>query len=89
MLVKVLASSVNRLDVMQAKGTYPIPPGVTSVGGMDVAGYIVDPNTLEVLLEEGSTQPKLCFGLASGGAYAEYVSMQKDHLINLPADFNS
>lgn len=28
-LVKVLASSVNRLDVMQAKGTYPIPPGVT------------------------------------------------------------
>ena len=46
-LLKVVASSVNRIDSMQANGKYPVPPGVTLIGGLDAAGYVVDPQTLE------------------------------------------
>jgi NADPH:quinone reductase-like Zn-dependent oxidoreductase len=46
-LLKVLGSSVNRLDLMQASGKYIVPDGVTQVGGLDVTGYIVDPETLQ------------------------------------------
>jgi len=46
-LLKVMASSVNRLDLMQASGKYIVPDGVTQVGGLDVTGYLVDPETLQ------------------------------------------
>ena len=45
-LIKVLGSSVNRLDVIQANGNYPVPAGITQVGGLDCSGYVVDPATL-------------------------------------------
>ena len=42
-LIKILGSSVNRIDSMQANGKYPPPPGITHIGGLDCAGYVVDP----------------------------------------------
>lgn len=45
-LLKVMASSVNRLDLMQASGKYIVADGVTQIGGLDVSGYIVDRETL-------------------------------------------
>lgn len=63
-LIKILASSVNRIDVMQANGKYPIPPGVTSIGGLDCAGMVVDPETLEPI------DGKIVMSLLSGGAYS-------------------
>ena len=63
-LIKINASSVNRIDLMQANGTYPIPPGVSEIGGLDAAGFVVDPNTLEPV----SGEP--VFALLNGGAYS-------------------
>lgn len=40
-LVKVLAAGVNRPDVLQRRGLYPMPPGVTPVPGLEIAGEVV------------------------------------------------
>src|SRR6185369_2230329 len=41
-LIRVAASGVNRPDVLQRKGLYPVPPGASDIPGLEVAGTIVD-----------------------------------------------
>ncbi|MBW0147355.1 alcohol dehydrogenase catalytic domain-containing protein [Marinobacter sp. CAU 1620] len=41
LLVRVEAAGVNRLDVMQRLGTYPMPKGVTLTPGLEIAGRVV------------------------------------------------
>jgi len=41
-LIKVTASGVNRPDVLQRIGQYPVPPGASDLPGLEVAGEIVD-----------------------------------------------
>jgi NADPH:quinone reductase-like Zn-dependent oxidoreductase len=77
-LIKVLGSSVNRIDSMQANGKYPIPPGVTQIGGLDCAGYVIDPKTYKPINDQ------LVMSLLSGGAYSQYATSPKDLLINAP-----
>ena len=40
-LIKVAASGINRPDVLQRKGMYPVPPGASDLPGLEVAGVIV------------------------------------------------
>lgn len=69
-LIRVAAAGVNRPDVLQRKGMYPPPPGVTEIPGLEVAGEVVRTGT-------GVTQPavgvRVC-ALVAGGGYAEYVA---------------
>ena len=39
-LIRVAASGVNRPDVLQRKGLYPVPPGASDIPGLEVAGVI-------------------------------------------------
>jgi len=68
-LIQVAAAGVNRPDVLQRKGVYPPPPGVTDIPGLEVAGEVVR-------LGEGVYEPalgtKVC-ALVAGGGYAQYV----------------
>ena len=41
LLVRVVAAGVNRPDIMQRQGNYPMPPGVNPTPGLEVAGTIV------------------------------------------------
>jgi NADPH2:quinone reductase len=67
---QVAAAGVNRPDVLQRKGAYPPPPGVTDIPGLEVAGEVVRRG-------EGVYEPaigaKVC-ALVAGGGYAQYVS---------------
>ena len=40
-LIRVSASGVNRPDVLQRTGNYPVPPGASDIPGLEVAGTIV------------------------------------------------
>ncbi len=40
LLIAVLASGINRPDVLQRKGLYPMPPGVSDLPGLEVAGTV-------------------------------------------------
>jgi putative PIG3 family NAD(P)H quinone oxidoreductase len=68
-LIQVAAAGINRPDVLQRKGVYPPPPGVTDIPGLEVAGEVVR-------LGEGVYEPalgtKVC-ALVAGGGYAQYV----------------
>jgi NADPH:quinone reductase len=68
-LIEVAAAGVNRPDVLQRKGAYPPPAGVTDIPGLEVAGEVV-------LRGEGVHEPalgaKVC-ALVAGGGYAQYV----------------
>jgi len=68
-LIRVRAAGVNMPDVLQRKGRYPVPPGVTDIPGLEVAGTIVAMGE-----EAGSWKvgDAVC-ALAAGGGYAEYV----------------
>lgn len=41
LLIRVSASGVNRPDVLQRTGNYPVPPGASDIPGLEVAGEIV------------------------------------------------
>lgn len=65
-LIQVAAAGVNRPDVMQRRGSYPPPPGVSDIPGLEVAGTIA-------ALGEGvrgwSVGDRVC-ALVAGGGYA-------------------
>src|SRR5690348_15144683 len=68
-LIRVHAAGVNRPDVMQRKGAYPPPPGVTDIPGLEVAGEIVRVGAEVVSRSPGE---RVC-ALVAGGGYAQYV----------------
>ncbi|MGZ9143358.1 MAG: alcohol dehydrogenase catalytic domain-containing protein, partial [Candidatus Binatia bacterium] len=40
-LIKVHAAGINRPDVLQRLGHYPVPPGASDLPGLEIAGEIV------------------------------------------------
>jgi NADPH2:quinone reductase len=71
-LIRVRAAGVNRPDVLQRQGFYPVPPGGTDLPGLELAGEIIGGDVAHpdnfFSLEVGS---RVC-ALVIGGAYAEY-----------------
>lgn len=79
-LVKVAAAGVNRPDVLQRMGLYPMPPGAPSILGLEVAGTIVALG--DGVGHEWAGQP-VC-ALLSGGGYAEYVAVAAGQCLPVP-----
>ena len=80
-LIQVAAAGVNRPDVLQRKGVYPPPPGVTDIPGLEVAGEVVR-------LGEGVYEPALgtrVCALVAGGGYAQYVIAPAVQCLPVPA----
>lgn len=79
-LVDVVASAVNRADVMQRQGHYPPPPGASAYPGLECSGRIAE-------LGEGvsgwSVGAEVC-ALLSGGGYAERVAVPAGQLLPIP-----
>ncbi|RZL62776.1 MAG: NAD(P)H-quinone oxidoreductase [Variovorax sp.] len=71
LLIRVAASGVNRPDVLQRTGNYPVPPGASDLPGLEVAGEIVDGDAA-AMKEAGFAAGQLVCALVAGGGYAEY-----------------
>ncbi len=71
LLIAVQASGVNRPDVLQRKGLYPMPPGVSDLPGLEVAGTVAG-GTPEDLAAAGLKLGDPVCALVAGGGYAEY-----------------
>ena len=67
-LIKVLAAGINRPDVLQRKGHYPVPPGASDIPGLEVAGEIISG---DLTGSDFSIGDMVC-ALVQGGGYAEY-----------------
>lgn len=79
-LVKVHAAGINRPDILQRKGLYPPPPGVTDIPGLEIAGEIARSGGLFRSRRRGE---KVC-ALVPGGAYAEYCIVPEELCMPIP-----
>ncbi|MBJ2155393.1 NAD(P)H-quinone oxidoreductase [Variovorax sp. IB41] len=70
LLIRVAASGVNRPDVLQRMGHYPVPPGASDLPGLEVAGEIVSGDAA-ALAEAGFKIGDHVCALIAGGGYAQ------------------
>ncbi len=79
-LVRTIASGVNRADVLQRQGHYPPPPGVTDVIGLEASGVVAGVGAGVERWREGDE----VVALLAGGGYAEYFVAPEGQLIAPP-----
>jgi NADPH:quinone reductase-like Zn-dependent oxidoreductase len=103
-LVKVKAFGLNRMDLMQREGHYPLPPQAPKTMGVEFSGIIEE---LAGESEKGFKKGDAVFGLAygkcrgfdstprcklnpisTGGAYAEYIAVSTHMLIHKPDELS-
>ena len=70
-LIRVAASGVNRPDVLQRTGNYPVPPGASDIPGLEVAGEIVSGDAGAMAAAGFKIGERVC-ALVAGGGYAEF-----------------
>ena len=71
LLIRVAASGVNRPDVLQRMGHYPVPPGASDILGLEVAGVIAQGDAAELAAAGFKLGDRVC-ALVAGGGYAEF-----------------
>src|SRR3989440_2330194 len=79
-LIKVSAAGVNRPDVLQRSGNYPVPPDASDLPGLEVAGEVVGLGSSAKTYRLGD---KVC-ALVHGGGYAEYVTAPQVQALPVP-----
>jgi len=84
-LIKVHAAGVNRPDVLQRTGLYPVPPGASDLPGLEVAGEIVDGD----LAGSGFKKGDMVCALVQGGGYAEYCAASIELCLPVPKGLNA
>nr|AGU10670.1 Alcohol dehydrogenase GroES-like domain [uncultured organism] len=84
-LVKIKAFGLNRMDLLQREGQYPVPPGASKILGVEFSGTIAELSG-EGGGKEGFKEGDEVFGLAYGGAYAEYIAVSTHMLVRKPKE---
>ncbi|MEU3598877.1 NAD(P)H-quinone oxidoreductase [Streptomyces sp. NPDC006798] len=79
-LVEVVASAVNRADVLQRRGFYDPPPGASPYPGLECSGRIVGIGTG---VSGWSLGDEVC-ALLAGGGYAERVAVPAGQVLPVP-----
>lgn len=79
-LVKVAAAGVNRPDLLQRRGLYPPPPGITDIPGLEISGTVVGTGGGVTKLKTGA---RVC-ALVAGGGYAEYCVVPQEQCLPVP-----
>jgi NADPH2:quinone reductase len=83
-LIKVSAAGVNRPDVLQRTGNYPVPPGASDLPGLEIAGTIVEGSLEGSRLTMGQ---RVC-ALVQGGGYAEYCPAPLEQCLPVPSGWS-
>jgi NADPH:quinone reductase len=79
-LIRVAAAGINRPDVLQRRGLYPLPPGAPSIPGLEAAGTVA-------ALGEGVTSLQMdepVCALLAGGGYAEFALAPAGQCLPVP-----
>lgn len=86
-LIRVAASGVNRPDVLQRKGHYPVPAGASDLPGLELAGEIVDGDGAALAAAGFALGDRVC-ALVAGGGYAEYCVAPVGQMLPVPQGFS-
>ncbi|MGE5128681.1 MAG: NAD(P)H-quinone oxidoreductase [Sphingomonadaceae bacterium] len=79
-VVKVAAAGVNRPDVLQRMGLYPVPADASDLPGLEIAGEVVACGAEARMWKVGAS---VC-ALAHGGGYAEYCVVPEVQALPVP-----
>ena len=79
-LIKVAAAGVNRPDVLQRRGLYPMPPGISSILGLEIAGEVV---AVGEGIDSAVIGQPMC-ALVAGGGYAQYCAAPIGQCLPIP-----
>lgn len=84
-LVRVKAAGLNRADILQRQGFYPAPAGAPErIPGLEFAGEIAEIGKDVVDFQIGER----VFGIAAGGAQAEYLLSEASLLVKIPENLS-
>jgi putative PIG3 family NAD(P)H quinone oxidoreductase len=83
-LIRVVASGINRADILQRQGFYPAPPGAPEWPGLEVSGRIEAVGSGVQRWQRGD----LVCTLLAGGGYAEYVCAPASSCLPIPDAIN-
>ncbi|KAI0425962.1 zinc-binding alcohol dehydrogenase domain-containing protein 2 [Xylaria sp. FL1042] len=92
-LVRVKAFGLNRMDLLQREGRYPLPPQAPLTLGVEFSGTIASIGPPAPAPSSTTTDSKAeplregdaVFGLAYGGAYAEYIAVDARMVLPKPS----
>lgn len=84
-LIRVAAAGVNRPDVLQRLGRYPVPPDASPIIGLEVAGEIAAIGTEVKAWKVGD---RVC-ALTNGGGYAEYCRVPEGQVLPWPKGYDA
>ncbi len=79
-LIEVAAAGVNRPDLLQRRGHYPPPPGISDVPGLEIAGQVV---ALGANAERWKLGDQVT-ALVAGGGYAQYCVAPAAQALPIP-----
>lgn len=82
-LIRVAASGINRPDVLQRLGQYPVPPGASDLPGLEVAGTVAGGDD-DALREAGLAVGDRVCALVAGGGYAEWCVAPAGQCLPVP-----
>lgn len=82
-LIRIKASAINRADLLQRSGNYPVPPGASPILGLECSGEIEEVDEQVDYFQVGD---EVCAILAGGG-YAEKVSVPSGQVLKVPKGF--
>lgn len=83
-LILVKAAGVNRPDIMQREGKYPMPEGVTPVPGLEIAGIV---HEIGKNVTDFSVGDRVC-ALTNGGGYAEICAVPVSQVLPAPQNLS-
>jgi len=87
LLVRVAASGVNRPDVLQRKGLYPVPQGASDIPGLEVAGRVVAGDAVAMATAGFKIGDRVC-ALVTGGGYAQLCVAPVGQCLPVPANLS-
>ena len=83
-LIRVSASGVNRPDVLQRTGNYPVPPGASDIPGLEVAGVIEAGDAAALQAAGLKVGDRVC-ALVAGGGCARWCVAPAAQCLPVPA----
>lgn len=82
LLVRIYATALNRADLLQKRGKYPVPEGASPILGLEMSGVV---EAIGEGVSGWSIGERVC-ALLPGGGYAQYAAIPADMAMRVPGN---